>query len=225
MILDELKGFSDDFSYTEDHIKFLCTHYRSFLLKQRYYSDLKKVIPESNYQTICLDLIEVPVIDGECCEGGSMLRSKIKVPHTMGFGTTKVSTCSMFDCNIAFISRERMKYVGFNKWLRNTIYCTVGPDNYIYLKSWNPQFKYLEKVNVTGIFEDIEDAYNMNCENSNAGMCDIMDSDFPIESALVQPLIELVVKELRASEYLPSDEVNDANDQLDNVNVKINGKS
>ena len=44
MCLDELKGSSDDFTYTEDHIVFLLTKYRVFLLKQRY-SDIKKPIP------------------------------------------------------------------------------------------------------------------------------------------------------------------------------------
>lgn len=71
-VLDEIKSISDDSLFTEDHVIFLAEKYRTFLLKQRY-SDIKKQIPESNYQTICLDLIEVP---GESCEGGSYLRSK-----------------------------------------------------------------------------------------------------------------------------------------------------
>ena len=48
LVLDEIKGFSDDFTYTEDHIIFLLDKYRAFILKQRY-SDIKKQIPESNY--------------------------------------------------------------------------------------------------------------------------------------------------------------------------------
>ena len=35
MVLDELKGMSDDFSFTEDHIVFLLDKYRAFILKQR----------------------------------------------------------------------------------------------------------------------------------------------------------------------------------------------
>lgn len=48
LVLDEIKGVSDDFTYTEDHIIFLLDKYRAFLLKQRY-SDIKKQMPESNY--------------------------------------------------------------------------------------------------------------------------------------------------------------------------------
>ena len=65
MVLDELKVTSDDSIFTEGHIIFLARIYRSFLLKQRYSTDLKKVIPESNYQTLCLDLEKVPAIDAK----------------------------------------------------------------------------------------------------------------------------------------------------------------
>ena len=82
LVLDEAKGLSDDFTYTEDHIIFLLDTYRSFLLKQRY-SDVKKVIPDSNYQNICLNLIEVPAISGEPCEVGTYLRSKQEIPFLM----------------------------------------------------------------------------------------------------------------------------------------------
>ena len=74
MTLDQLKLVSDDATYTVEHVLFLSNKYRSLLLKQSY-SDIKKQIPESNYQTICLDLIEVPAISGEPCEGGNYLRS------------------------------------------------------------------------------------------------------------------------------------------------------
>ena len=78
MVLDELKGMSDDFTFTEDHIIFLLGKFRAFLLKQRYYSDVKKAISESNYQTICLELIEVPAISGEPCDIISTLSSPVK---------------------------------------------------------------------------------------------------------------------------------------------------
>ena len=79
MVLDSLKLASDDSYITEEHVLFLVSKLRSTILKQTY-SNIKREIPESNYQTICLDLIEVPAIAGEPCEGGSYLRSKQKIP-------------------------------------------------------------------------------------------------------------------------------------------------
>lgn len=220
MVLDELKGMSDDFIFTEDHVAFLCGKYRSLLLKQRYYADIKKTISESNYQTICLDLIEVPAISGETCEGGSYLRSKNKIPVTLMIGNPRVYPIDYYQGEIAYVSRDRMRYVGYNKWMKNIIYCSIAPDGYLYFKSWNPQFLYLEKVKFTAIFEDANEVSNLTCDGDEGTTCDLMDRIFPIEEALVPPLIELVVNELRKAEYAPSDENNNADDDLDEANTK-----
>ena len=217
MCLDELKLYSDDALYTEEHIMFLLEKYRTFLIKQRY-SDVKKQIPESNYQTICLDLIEVPAISGEPCEGGSYLRSKEKIPFLMKIGNPRVYPIDYYQGEITYVSRDRMRYVGYNKYLQNIIYASLGPDNYLYFKSFNPQFLYLEKVRMTGIFEDTLAASELQCPDENGDtVCDVLDREFPIENALIPPLIQLVVEELTKAEYKPEDKENNSDDDLSEV--------
>lgn len=220
MCLDELKLYSDDALYTEEHIMFLLGKYRTFLIKQRY-SDVKKQIPESNYQTICLDLIKVPAISGEPCEGGSYLRSKEKIPFLMKIGNPRVYPIDYYQGEITYISRDRMRYVGYNKYLQNIIYASLGPDNYLYFKSFNPQFLYLEKVRITGIFEDTLAASELQCPDENGDtVCDVLDREFPIENALIPPLIQLVVEELTKAEYKPEDKENNSDDDLSEVTSK-----
>ena len=217
MCLDELKLYSDDALYTEEHIMFLLGKYRTFLIKQRY-SDVKKQIPESNYQTICLDLIEVPAISGEPCEGGSYLRSKEKIPFLMKIGNPRVYPIDYYQGEITYVSRDRMRYVGYNKYLQNIIYASLGPDNYLYFKSFNPQFLYLEKIRMTGIFEDTLAASELQCPDENGNIvCDVLDREFPIENALIPPLIQLVVEELTKAEYKPEDKENNSDDDLSEV--------
>lgn len=216
MVLDELKLYSDDALYTEDHVIFLLGKYRTFLLKQRY-SDIKKQIPESNYQTICLDLIEVPAISGEPCEGGTYLRSKDKIPFLMKIGIPKVYPIDYYQGEITYVSRERMRYVGYNKYLQNIIYASIGPDNYLYFKSFNPQYLYLEKVKMTGIFEDPKAASDLQCPDENGDTtCDILDRIFPIEDSLVPQLVQLVTEELLRPSRSDKDEENNAKDDLSN---------
>ena len=217
MCLDELKLSSDDSFYTKDHILFLIVKLRSFLLKQRY-SDIKKQIPDSNYQSICLDLIEVPAISGEPCEGSSYLRSKNKIPTTMMIGNPRVYPTDFYQGEIAYISRDRMRYIGYNKFMRNIIYCSKAPDGYLYFKSWNPQFLYIENVRFSAIFEDAKEASEMACPEENGAICKLEDKEFPIEDSLVPPLIELVVKELRGPEFMKKDEDNNAEDNLPDSN-------
>ena len=220
MVLDEIKSTSDDAFFTEEHVLLLVNNYRNFILKQRY-SDIKKPIPESNYQTICLNLTQVPAIAGVPCGGGTFLRSKEKVPFMMKIGTPKVYPINYYLGEITYVSRERMRYVGYNKYLQNIIYASLGPDNYLYLQSSNPQYLYLEKIRLTGIFENIESVSDLLCDDSGDSInCDIMDKTFPIEDALVPPIIELAVKELLSAEYIKKDEENNAKDDLPEVTSK-----
>lgn len=213
LVLDEIKGTSDDFTYTEEHIMFLLNKYRAFLLKQRY-SDIKKQMPESNYQTICLDLTEVPAVCGEPCEGGPYLKSTNKVPFTMQIGAPRVYPINFYQGDIAFISRDRMRYIGYNRFLQNIIYCSIAPDGYLYFKSFNPQFLYLEKVRFTAIFQDSVQASKLQCSEDGDTVCDILDFQFPIEDALIPPLVELVVRELGSAATNPSDNENNAKDDI-----------
>jgi hypothetical protein len=215
MVLDELKITSDDSIFTEEHIIFLAGRYRSFLLKQRYYSDLKKQIPQSNYQTLCLNLESVEAVDGMACEYGYYLRSTKPIPNLLPFGNTRLYAAgSYYKGNIEFVTKDRFKYVGDNKWTQNIIYATLDPDGRIYLTSSNPQFLYLEKANLTGIFENAEEASELECDNQDSKKCDILDRDFPMEDALIAQLIELIIKELSPSIAAPEDKENNANDDL-----------
>ena len=215
MVLDMLKVTSDDRIYNEGHIIFLAGRYRSFLLKQRYSADQKKPVPESNYQTICLDLERTEAIEGLACVGGYYLRSTREVPTLLPFAHTRLYTSgSYYKGEITFVSKDRMKYVGFNKWLQNIIYACLDPDGRIYLISDNPQFLYLEKAKLQGLFENAEEAYELSCDDGEDNACDILDREFPLEDALIAPLIELVVNELRPSIGTPEDKQNNADDNL-----------
>lgn len=212
MVLDELKLISDDSSFSEEHIMFLLSKYRALLLKQRY-SDIKKEVPLSNYQTICLDIEEHEGIEGLPCEGVYM-RSTQKIPETIHIGLSRVFPEDYFNGEITYVSKDRFRYVGYNKWLCNIVYATKGPDGYLYLKSSNPQLYYLEKVKFTGVFSDAEEASKLECEQTES--CDILDQEFPIEDSLIPQLVRLITEELLRPSRSDKDDENNAKDDLSN---------
>lgn len=221
MIQDELKNVSDDAFFVEEHIIYLINNYRTFILKQRY-SDIKKPIPPANYQTICLDLKEVDAIDGTPCTGCSYLRSTVKIPFLMSIANPRVYPLDYFQGDISYISRDRFKYVGHNRYLQNILYTTLGPDNYLYMKSKNPQFRYLEKIKLTGVFYDFKDALQYQCVAEGEEACEILETTFPLEESLIPNLNQLVVAELLGSLYRPKDEQNDSNDSLSGIQTNQN---
>lgn len=217
-VLDALKLVSDDSVIQPEHVLFLLDKYRGFILKQRY-SDIKKEIPESNYQTICLDLKNVEAYENDACGGNGYLRSEEKVPNMMTIGGQKISTLDYFQGDIAYVNRDRFKYVGGNKYLRNTIYGTIGPDSYLYLKSSNPQAYHLCKVRLTGIFEDSAKASELSCDED--ATCDVMDRNYPLEEGLIPAVLELVIKDVGGQKYQAEDKQNDASDDLSNLAAYI----
>lgn len=222
MVLDLAKAASsDDSFFTEEHVVFLCKKYRSFLIKKE--QDKEKsttdIASEFEYQQICLDLEQVPAIDGEPCTGGYYLRSTKALPKILEGNQPKVYPIDYYQgVNIAYVSRDRMRYVGTNKYLQNIIYVSLGPDNHIYLNSSNPLFLYLKKLRMSAIFEDFDDAAGLLCDDAGCNCsCDVLDEEFPIREYLVPTLIELVVKELTGAIYKPTDTQNNANDDLSDL--------
>ncbi len=223
LILDELKLSSDDSTFTEEHILYLINNYRSFLLKQRY-SDIKKQIPDSNYQEICLDLEEVPTMDNcPCILDAYFMKSTKKIPTLMNNSNTKVYSDIYIQGEIPFINKDRMKYVGYNKFIPTKTYATISSNQYLYLKSFLETIVLVDSIKLYGVFQDALEASKLKChcdEDTCNISCDPLDNEFPLEISLIPPLVELVVKELSRSIYAPKDEINNANDNLDQVTTK-----
>lgn len=213
MALDELKLISNDSTYTEDHMIFLADNLRTHLLEKKYMKGTRDV-PHVNYQEICFDLIEVPAIPGTSCYG-VYLRSKEKVPSLMDIGIKHIYPVDYFTSeHFSYIARERMPYVGNNKWLSNVIYVTKGPDDYLYLKSSNPQFLYLKKLKIDAIFLNAKKASELACSRLDDGNCNILDQEFPLEEGLISLLISMMVQELSGNRYMPKDDKNNSKDDM-----------
>ena len=225
MCLDLAKAqTSDDSFLNENHVIFLLKKYRSFLIKkeQEKQKATTDIASEFEYQQICLDLVKVPAIDGSPCSGGYYLRTTKKIPKILEGNEPRVYPIDFYQgINISYIPRDRMRYVGTNKFLQNIIYVSLGPDLHLYLNSSNPQFLYLKKLRMSAVFEDFDDVSDYLCDNDGTSTaCDVLDEEFPIREYLVPTLIELVVKELVGSEYRLSDNRNDADDDLSKVATK-----
>lgn len=221
--LDLAKASTSDDSYlTIDHCIFLCKKYRAFLIKKEQEKNRgsQEVASEFEMQQICIDLEKVPAIDGRACTGGYYLRSTKPIPKILEGYQPKVYPIDYYQgTNISFVSRDRMRYVGTNKYLQNIIYSSLGPDLHLYLNSNNPQFLYLKKLRISAVFDDFESVTDLLCDDAGESTpCDVLDAEFPIREHLIPPLIELVVKALTGSSLLKSDNVNNAKDDLPDVN-------
>ena len=214
--LDELKlSASDDSFFNENHVRFLLNKWRARLIKQEYDTNKSKKVSESAYQTICLDLEDNNPLGTDIACGEFFRRSIKPIPALVqAVGDPILSAGSIFSNDrIVYVTRQKMRFVGYNKWLKNIIYAALGDDNRLYLSSNNSQFKYLEKIQFTGVFEDAEKAMELSCDK-NEQSCNILDQEYPFEAYLVPVLVYNVVKELLGAKYQPIDDQNNDRDDL-----------
>ena len=215
MIMDYLKLSSDDAYYTPDHIMFLANKFRAYVLKSKYENSADKV-PESNYQTIHLNLEEVDRIEG-FPKQGEYLRSVESIPDLIDIGTPVISGADIFTGDICMVSPIRFKYVGFNKWMRNISYATYGPGGKLYFKSCNPMLYYLREGTYKAVFTDpleVAAASGEYALDENGNLCNPLDVEFPLEDALLPLMMQYVVKGLSGATYKPRDNENNADDDL-----------
>ncbi|MDR2233961.1 MAG: hypothetical protein LBE56_12690 [Tannerella sp.] len=208
LVYDKLGLGSDDERFTIDHILYLCGVWRAALIKQ-YYRDAKRELSSSNYQTICVNL----AYNGDCLSGSEM-KSVEKIPNFIGIGTDNINIVPMGDRfnnnRWTMVSEDRFNFVGDNKWLRKIIYFTRATDGKLYVKSASPDFKYLQKVKIEGIFEDPAEAAKLACDKDCNPCGDVMEQHFPLEDILVPNLIDIVYSRLANDLYRPEDKKNDA---------------
>ena len=218
MCNDLLKGMSDDFTYTEEHIAYLLDKFRALLLKQRYGNDPKKHVPYSNYQT--LEVTFTPT------EVKQFIKSDQQVPYMLQLGIPRIVSENEDYYNYRFelTSRERLPFVGNNKYTSLINYCAINEDNHILLKNkdsfWEnlaiepPQTNYVgpKKFKLVGIFENPREVLDEMSFGETSENVHEWDRNIPIEESLITNLIELVVKEIAGSVYRPTDDINDNKD-------------
>lgn len=203
MVLDEIKATSDDSYFNEEHAQFLINKFRTLLLRQQY-KDVKKEIPTSNYQHITFTL--------GAAGGIAKYKTIQKIPVFMTIATPRIYLHNSYYVDEAtYVSRDRMKYVGYNKWLEQSLYASVGPDGYMYFTSVIN--KNIMGGSISGIFENPAEAHLLSNDEDK----DFLDCEYPLEEGLIPQVVELTVKELLGASYRPADSSNNASDDLANL--------
>lgn len=247
MVLDEIKGLSDDFSFTEDHIIYLLEKYRAFILN----TDKNEMAKNNraNYQTLIIPIEEDYNIEGyddNIDNYKTFYKSKFPIPNIINNRKPKLYLNNYYNDSVDFISPERMKYVGYNKYLKRFKYSSISPDNYLHLVAWGtietiPIFevqnssgtsnytfddtfngKELQSLKLWAVFQSPKEIIELM--NPNA---EILEEEFPMDNSLVGLLIQYVIKELLGASYRPEDGTNNATDDLANLAAYIarNAKS
>ena len=198
MVLDALKIDSDDSRWEVDHIIFMLEKYRALLMKQRY-SHYRVDVPIPYFQILNIDLERQ----------GDYLISTKTLPSILNLNGIELETSlvsSELDLIFHLITIDRFKYVGYNKYLKNQIYCTIDYDGKLKIK-WNDTLEGLSQIQYNTLLEHPVEIIDFTNSDTNP-----LDLDFPVEEAVINDIVGMCIKELASYNYLPTNNTNDAAD-------------
>lgn len=165
------------------------------------YLDCVSLIEVSKYECECLDLY--------ACE--QLWRSEYELPklfqfsygHELNVFNIKIGTKKYTE-----IPYNRIRYSHAGKYPTAVSYFFVK-NNYLYFLDEDMP----EVVTVQGVFEDEEEVLKFNgiCNQSSQNQCEsILEQEFKIETKFIEPMLELVIKELvLLFSQMPEDKTNE----------------
>lgn len=209
---------SDDTRLTSRHIYNKLLTIRSRLLYQKV--NKRQKISTWSYQVLeCVELIKAPISECPCLpsQACTILRTKFRLPKPItSLDQHIISSVSSLDGTTMFdeTTWNTLKYGGGNKYTSKKPSWYVK-DGYIYITDT----KNLKAITIMGLFDDPMEVKNhpsICCENDIVEDCDcILDKQFPIDSDLIDPMIELSLQEL--IEIFNNNKEDQTNDSRDNL--------
>jgi len=212
-VFEKLKVFSDDTKITEELVSSLIDTKRAMLLKQQY-ANKGWHMPIDIKQELCIGLELVDKVSGYSC-GGKILATSVSLPKSIkikgkeGPLNVRKSDSTVIELNIVAI--ERVPYLFENKFTQHLTYCAVDFDGRLYLISKDNKHRFLKSIKVTDVYEQPDIANELMCNETDMSI-DVWDIDYPIEGAMADVVVDLVMKDLTRSLAIPGDVINNATD-------------
>lgn len=202
---------SDDFNWSSNFIAHLLKTSRALLIKRRINKYHK--ISDANYQTVCIPLELVDYHNCDCITdiNCKILRSKFQLPSFISKRSSNGVTVKLLDgTTISYMDNSSSKFSKYSI-TSNSDMTFFLENSYLYIQNYKTIVtdETNLKVIVKGIPEDpLELADIVNCEDAeNSSIC---NEEFPIDSDLIDPLYDLVIRRLLQTNNLPQDNRNDA---------------
>lgn len=186
---------SDDTRLRNRHIYNKLVSVNNFLLKRELENGKK--ISDNAYSILdCQSLVEDTITDCHCFEDPfcKVFRTKCEIPEITYLNNKPlIKSVTSIDGSVIFnyVDFEKIKYISGNKYTNKNPYFFIK-NNYFYFLNINK----IRVVRIVALFKNPVEVYTYNCDNKIEDCIDIYSKEFPTDEKLIEPIIELTVKEL-----------------------------
>lgn len=210
-VFEKLKIQSDDTSLSQELVSSLLDSKRAMLLKQQY-SAKSWNVPREIKQELCMGMSLVDKVNGYSCAGkilrsGQVMPKTIKIKGKEGPFLVRKEDNSVIAINVVPI--ERLPFLFSNKFTSMLTYCAIDYDGRLLLVSADNKLNFLQTVKITDVYEKPEEVFLLTCITEGS---DYWEAEYPMEAAMADVVINMVVKELLTTMQIPEDNANNATD-------------
>jgi len=211
-VFEKLNILTDDTNVSEDLVSSLIDTKRAMLLKQQYATN-GWYLPREVKQELCVPLELIDKVDGYSC-AGKILASTVTIPRSIRIkgkeGPLNVRLYDGTALAINPVALERLPFLFENKFTQHLTYCSIDFNGKLFLISKDNKHRFLKQIKVTDVFESPDVARELVCGVDSTK--EAWDVDYPIESAMADTVVDLVVKDMIRAMAIPVDKDNDAAD-------------
>lgn len=214
-ILSKIKPYlGDDTEVSPREVAFELANQRALLLRNEYNKN-RNIDPTTIQDLGCVEM--EPADPSECCDvstGCKVMRSKLLIPSPIelhnDIGLTRIGPVNKTLKEFSMTTLSGSKFVGNGKYTTNEIYAYYANDR-VYLVSNNDKHKFIEHINVRGVFEDPSKVSPFtNC--SDGLSCYSSDDTYPIKAWMYTYIVGQVLNTYAQRYNLPADVTNDGAD-------------
>ena len=219
-ILSKIKPYlSDDTDIEPREIAFQVSVQRALLIRNEL-NKSRTIDPDIIQDLGCVAMEAAD--PAECCDvstGCKVMRTVLEIPTTIelhnDIGITRIGPINKTLKEYSRTTLEGAKWVGNGKYTKNEIYAYIT-NNRVYLVSNNDKHKFIDYINIRGVFENPSDIIPFtNCSTGTS--CYSSDDKYPLKSWMFSYIEDIIVNKYLPTYNIPTDI---SNDGVDNTVTK-----
>ena len=216
-IREGIKETFDDSKVTDDYLANLFNSKRAYYIR-REYNQLQRSVDNNVKQTIVIPLEEIEAEDCDCGIADEVMRTTVKVPHTLEIHNknliTKVGTTDHLDTPFSFIESERAPFAGSNTYTKKHIFAYLHDNGYIYAfrRDNNTDYKSFGEISVTGVFDNPLELESFTDPESGNQYFDHLVDQYPVKQWMIDFIVPEVIQSIVQRKQIPEDTTNNSAD-------------
>lgn len=212
-IRERLRQLVDDSDIDDREILFNVNNQRALFYRNQY-NQRNRIVDEEVKQLLNVTMEQAP--DEVCGNGVNcfLIKSTKPIPSTLELhhksAVFKATSKELTGYPFSIVTWNQFPYTSLNKYTKNEIFVSIGPDGYLYAKSSNKLIKFVETILMTMILEDPTDIKDFILCPTGVGCFDLDTFDYPIKAYAFAQIVEQVMTVFLGKLQTPEDEENDS---------------